>query len=82
MLLLGELVTQFVDISPITGDLIVLNIVEVTSNVKFLGKGFADIPADVIHSGRPHMVQLFFKPSGVGAKLTCMGTFFLFFVIL
>ena len=73
-LLLGKLVMQLIDLLPIMGDLVVLDIAEVTSNVKFLGKGFANIPADVIHSGGPYMVLPFFKSSGVGTKLVHMGT--------
>ena len=74
MLLLSELVVQVVDLPPIVGDLIVLDIAKVASNVKLLSEGFANIPVDVIHSGGPRMVQLFFEPSGVSTKLTRAGT--------
>ena len=43
-------------------------------DVTFLGEELANIPADVIHSGRPCMVQPFFKPGRVSTKLAHAGT--------
>ena len=73
-LLLIELVAQVVDHPLIVVNLVILDIAKVICDVKFLGEGFADIPADVVHSSRPHMVQPFFEPGGVSTKLTHTGT--------
>ena len=41
--LLVELVMQVIDLPLITGDIIILDVTEVASDVKLLGEGFADI---------------------------------------
>ena len=74
MTLLVGLVVQVVDLPPIAGDLVILDVAEVMSDIKLLGEGFTNIPADVIHSGRPCMIQPFFKPGRVSTKLTHAGT--------
>ena len=74
MMFLIELVVQVIDLLLIAGDLVIFDIAEVMSDVKLLGGEFADIPADVVHSGRPRMVQPFFEPSRVSTKLTHVGT--------
>ena len=64
-----ELVTQLADCPPGAVDLIVPGIAQVSHDVKLFGERLADIPADVIHSGRPHMVQPRLKPFRASAKL-------------
>ena len=73
-MLLGELVAEVVDLLPIVVDLVVLDLAKITCNVKPFGERFTDIPVDIIHSGRPCMVQPSFKPIRVSTKLACMGT--------
>ena len=74
MMLLSKLVAQVDDLHVSAGNLIILDVAEVTSGIEHLGKGLANILADVVHSGRPCMVQLLFKFSGMSAKLTHAGT--------
>ena len=44
-------------------------IAQVTRDVKLLGERLADIPADVVHSGGPCLVQPRLKPFRASAKL-------------
>ena len=65
-----ELVTQVADRPPGAVDLIVPGVTQVMHDIKFLGERLTDIPVDVVHSGRPRLVQLHLKPFRASAKLT------------
>ena len=64
-----ELVAQLADRPPGAVDLIVPGIPQVSHNVKLFGERLADIPADVVHSGGPRMVQPRLKPFRASARL-------------
>ena len=64
-----KLVTQLADHPPGVVDFIVPGVAQVSHDVKLFGERLADIPADVVHSGGPRMVQPRLKPFRASAKL-------------
>ena len=74
MVFLSKLVMEIIDLPLIVVNLIVLDVTKITCDVELFGERFANISTDVVHSGRPCMVQLSFEPVGVSTKLAHMGT--------
>ena len=73
-MLLIEHVAQLIDHAPAVVNLVIPGITKITCNIKLFGEGLTDIPADVIPSGGPHMVQPCFEPIGASAELACAGS--------
>ena len=65
-----ELIAQVVDHPPGAVDLVVPGVSQVAHDIKFFGERLADLPADVVHSGGPCMVQPRLNPFGASTKLT------------
>jgi len=61
--------------SPVAaGDLVVFDVAEVTCNIQPLLEGLGDSLVDVVHGGRPRMVQPLLKFGGVSLLLTHTGS--------